>query len=174
MSNPPIPLPSPSHHLLPNKPNQKNYQATKTAIVTALADANSAVFAQKCASAYAKLDGMVNMLKDHLEDTFDSISNACANGASGPPVVNAVDIVKKQLEANEPVTAAIGMALQDAVSCGCQPGTCIWCVPDKAASRNATLVYDMGQGPSSSGLVNVPKNVQQLLSGLSGLVQPSG
>lgn len=56
--------------------------------MSAVADANSVVFAQRCASAYAKLDGMVNMLKDSLEDTYDSVSNACANGAKGDPVVN--------------------------------------------------------------------------------------
>jgi len=116
---------------------------------------------------------MVNMLKDSLEDTYDSISNACANGVKGPPTVNAADIIKKQLESNEPVTAAIGMAMQDAVSCGCQPGTCIWCAPKATAERNATLVYDMGKGPSSAGMVSVPKNLQQMLSGLSSMMVKS-
>lgn len=141
-------------------------QASKFAIVTALADANSVVFAQRCASAYAKLDGMVNMLKDSLEDTYDSISNACANGVSGPPTVNAEDVVKKQLASNDPITAAIGAALQDAVSCGCQPGACIWCAPD-SSTRNATLVYDMGSGVK--GNVTMPKNMQDLLKMLAGV-----
>ena len=38
-------------------------QASKNAIITAVADANSVVFSQRCASAYAKLDGMVNLLQ---------------------------------------------------------------------------------------------------------------
>lgn len=38
-------------------------QASKNAIVTAVADASSIVFAQTCASAQAKLDGLVNLLQ---------------------------------------------------------------------------------------------------------------
>lgn len=148
-------------------------QASKNAIVTALADANSVVFAQRCASAYAKLDGMVNMLQDSLDKTFDSISNACANGVTGQRFVNARDVVKKSLSSNKPVTAAIGLALQDAVSCGCQPGACIWCAPSKR-DRNATLTYDLGGGIRgiSNGTVAVPKNMQQLLSTAAKLISP--
>ncbi|GBG00541.1 hypothetical protein Rsub_13244 [Raphidocelis subcapitata] len=143
-------------------------QMSKQSIITALADANSVVFEQKCATAYAKVDGMVNMLKDSLEDTFDSISNACANGLKGPPTVNAADEIKKQLDANDPITAALGMAIQDAANCGCQPGVCIWCVPQRES--NATLAYDMGQGPDSRGVVSGPKNVTQLLAMLGKLI----
>jgi hypothetical protein len=141
---------------------------SKQAIITALADANSVVFEQKCATAYAKIDGMVNMLKDSLGDTFDSLSNACANGLSGPPTVNAEQEIKKQLDANDPITAALGMAIQDAANCGCQPGVCIWCVPQRES--NATLAYDLGQGPDARGVVSGPKNVTQLLAMLGNLL----
>lgn len=147
-------------------------QASKNAIVSAMADANSVVFAQRCASAYAKLDGMVNMLQDSLDRTFESISNACADGmAPGKQFVDARDVVKKELDANKPVTAAIGLALQDAVSCGCQPGMCIWCSPTKR-DRDATLSYDLGGGVAgvSNGTVAVPKNLQQLLGTAAKLI----
>jgi hypothetical protein len=131
------------------------------------------VFAQKCASAFSKLDGMVNMLSDSLDDTYDSISNACSNGIKGPPSVNAEDVVKKQLDSNEPITAAIGAAMQDAVDCGCKPGTCIWCVP--TTSHNSTLTYDLGAGPDSRGtLTGIPKNMTQLMTLMSGLMKIKG
>jgi hypothetical protein len=138
-------------------------QAAKSAIITAVADANSVVFAQRCASAYAKLDGMVNLLQDSLDESYDKISNACANGVTGPGSVNAADEVKKSLDSNKPVTAAIGTALQDAVDCGCRPGACIWCAPE-ARSSNATLSYDFGAGPDSRANVTVPKGLTQLLA----------
>ena len=147
-------------------------EASKNAIVSAVADANSVVFAQRCASAYAKLDGMVNLLQDSLDKTYDSISNACASGlVPGRQSVDARDVVKKQLDSNKPITAAIGLALQDAVSCGCQPGACIWCSPTKR-DRNSTLTYDFGGGVKgiSNGTVTVPKNLQQLLSTAAKLV----
>ncbi|KAI8470876.1 MAG: hypothetical protein J3K34DRAFT_248977 [Monoraphidium minutum] len=143
-------------------------QASKTAIVTAVAEANSVVFAQRCASAYAKLDGMVNMLKDSIEDTFDSVSNACANGAKGPPTVNSQDVVKKALDSNAPLTAAIGGALQDAVSCGCQPGACIWCAP-KSKAKNGTLSYDFGK-PGAKGNITSPRSIQDITKMLTGLL----
>lgn len=147
-------------------------QASKNALVAAVADASSVVFAQRCASAYAKLDGMVNMLQDALDESYDSISNACATGlAPGQTHVDAKDVVKRQLDSNKPVTAAIGMALQDAASCGCQPGVCIWCKPGKR-EREATLTYDMGGGVKgvSNGTVAAPKNMQQLLASAARLI----
>lgn len=143
-------------------------QATKFAIVSAVADANSVVFAQRCASAYAKLDGMVNMLRDSLDETYDSVSNACANGAKGPPTVNSQDVVKKALSSNKPLTAAIGGAIQDAVSCGCQPGACIWCAPEKK-QKNGTLVYDFGK-PGANGTISSPKSLQDITKMLTGLL----
>ena len=80
-------------------------------------------------------------------------------------MVNARDLVKKQLTSNKPLTAALGLALQDAVSCGCNAGTCIWCAPGKR-DRNSTLTYDMGGGARgvSNGTVPLPKTVEQLMS----------
>jgi hypothetical protein len=159
-------LPALPRFALATRPRRR--QASKFAIVTAVADANSVVFAHRCAAAYAKLDGMVNMLKDSLEDTYESISNACANGVKGPPVVDAHDVVKKALDSNAPLTAAIGGALQDAVSCGCQPGVCIWCAPEKT-ERNGTLVYDFGK-PGARGNITSPKALQDITKMLTGVL----
>lgn len=97
------------------------------------------------------------------------MSNACANGLTGNRTVNAVDTIKKALDSKAPVTAAIGGALQDAVSCGCQPGKCIWCNPIGHV-RNMSLSYDIGGAGGAIGNVTNPRDLNALLVAASKLL----
>lgn len=76
--------------------------------------------------------------------------------------------MKKALSSNKPLTAAIGGAIQDAVSCGCQPGACIWCAPTSNV-KNGSLTYDFGK-PGAKGTVAGPKSLQDITKMLTGIL----
>lgn len=109
---------------------------------------------------------MANALYDSIDEVYESVASKCANaqGSSTPVTVNAVDEIKQILTKNEPVVAAIGEALQDAVSCGCKPGQCFWCVANdsnKTAVTNSVSAFDLGN--NVTGQFKTPLNWNQLV-----------
>jgi hypothetical protein len=98
---------------------------------------------------------MTNALYDSIDEAYQSLSSKCAKSTGGltPVSVNAQDAVKKVLMNNKPITVAIGEAMQDAVSCGCKPGNCFWCVPsdhEKNVTSNVVSAFDLGNNVTGS------------------------
>jgi hypothetical protein len=61
------------------------------------------------------------------------------------------------------VVASIGEALQDAVSCGCKPGNCFWCVANEAnktLSASSVSAFDLGN--NVTGQFKAPLNWNQM------------
>jgi hypothetical protein len=108
---------------------------------------------------------MTNALYDSIDEAFESISSKCAKAAatSDPVTVNAEDVIKETLTHNKPVVASIGEALQDAVSCGCKPGNCFWCVANEAnktLSASSVSAFDLGN--NVTGQFKAPLNWNQM------------
>jgi hypothetical protein len=140
-------------------------QASKVAFINALTDASAVVFNHQCAAAHSRMKTMANALYDSIDEAFESISSKCAKAAaaSEPVTVNAEDIVKKTLTHNKPVVASIGEAFQDAVSCGCKPGNCFWCVANdanKTLSASSVSAFDLGN--NVTGQFKAPLNWNQM------------
>jgi hypothetical protein len=140
-------------------------QASKAAFINALTDASAVVFNHQCAAAHSRMKVMTNVLYDSIDEAFESISSKCAKAAatSTPVTVNAEDVIKKTLTHNKPVVASIGEALQDAVSCGCKPGNCFWCVANEAnktLSASSVSAFDLGN--NVTGQFKAPLNWNQM------------
>lgn len=140
-------------------------QASKIAFINALTDASAVVFNHQCAAAHSRMKVMTNALYDTIEEVYKSIASKCAKsaGSETPVTVNAVDTVNKVLSTNKPVTVAIGEALQDAVSCGCKPGNCFWCVANdgnKTISGSSVSAFDLGN--NITGQFQTPLNWNQM------------
>lgn len=130
-------------------------QTSKVAFINALTDASAVVFNHQCAAAHSRMKAMTNALYDSIDEAYQSLSSKCAKSTGGltPVSVNAQDAVKKVLMNNKPITVAIGEALQDAVSCGCKPGNCFWCVPsdhEKNVTSNVVSAFDLGNNVTGS------------------------
>jgi hypothetical protein len=140
-------------------------QASKVAFINALTDASAVVFNHQCAAAHSRMKVMTNALYDSIDEAFESISSKCAKAAATtePVTVNAEDVIKETLTHNKPVVASIGEALQDAVSCGCKPGNCFWCVANdanKTLSASSVSAFDLGN--NVTGQFKAPLNWNQM------------
>uniref|UniRef100_A0A383VXF1 Uncharacterized protein n=1 Tax=Tetradesmus obliquus TaxID=3088 RepID=A0A383VXF1_TETOB len=140
-------------------------KASKVAFINALTDASAVVFNHQCAAAHSRMKTMANALSDSIDESFESISSKCAKAAAAaePVAVNAEDIVKKTLTHNKPVVASIAEAFQDAVSCGCKPGNCFWCVANEAnktLSASSVSAFDLGN--NVTGQFQAPLNWNQM------------
>ncbi|KAF8058314.1 hypothetical protein HT031_005630 [Scenedesmus sp. PABB004] len=146
-------------------------KASKVAFINALTDASAVVFDHQCAAAHSRMKGLTNALSDSVDEAFETVVSRCAaaNGSLTPVTVNATDEVKRVLTHTEPVVVAIGEALQDAVSCGCKPGNCFWCVANdanKTAHGSAVSAFDLGN--NVTGQFKSPLNWNQMAAAAAG------
>jgi hypothetical protein len=140
-------------------------QATKIAFINALTDASAVVFDHQCAAAHSRMKTMTNALYDTIDEAFLAVASRCASGNGSAEVVrqDAADEVNRVLTESDPVTTAIGEALQDAVACGCKPGNCVWCVADGANRTSLSGgVSAFNLGYNISGELQRPLNWNQL------------